>query len=75
MFLWTNKSYRNKGIMSDLISFLVHKNEGQNKIVSLCVQVKNLSAIKCYEKNGFKIIRRVRFFHLKWPFDFPKYKV
>lgn len=38
-------------------------------------KIKNLSAIKCYEKNGFKIIRRVRFFHLKWPFDFPKYKV
>ena len=75
MELWTSKEYRGKGIMGDLISYLVHKDNLKSGIVSLCVRKDNRSAIRCYEKNNFKIVRRLKFLHIIWPFDIPNYYV
>lgn len=73
--LWTSARFRGKEIMGDLISYMVSSSEIKQGKVTLCVRVNNTSAIRCYEKNGFKIVKRRRFIHIKWPLDFPVYTV
>ena len=74
-YLCTGSKYRGKGIMGDLISYMANVDGITGGTVSLYVKIHNFSAIKCYEKSGFKITRRVRLFHIRYPFDFPKYSL
>jgi len=54
-FLAVKEKYRNKGIGNLLIDLL---KKSFNKSIYLHVRTKNIFAIKLYEKNGFKIIRK-----------------
>lgn len=75
VYLWVSKEYRGKGIMGDLISYLTNIQGIRNGDISLCVAINNSSAIRCYQKNGFQIVKKFTFVHFFWPYDFPKYSV
>ena len=49
------KNYRNKGIGSELLNYIVNKYKDINSII-LEVRESNKSAIEFYKKNNFKII-------------------
>jgi len=59
--VYTNESYRGQGICKKGIEFLINKTSKYINTYELEVLVDNLPAIKCYEYNGFKFIKKMKF--------------
>jgi len=54
-YIYTLKDYRNKNIASKLLEYLIDLGIKNNCLnITLEVRCSNISAIKFYEKNGFK---------------------
>lgn len=54
-YIYTNLEYRNQNIASKLLNYLIELGLNNNCLnVTLEVRCSNISAIKFYEKNGFK---------------------
>lgn len=53
-YIYTKDEYKNMGYASKLMEYLIHNNKGAD--ITLEVNVNNSSAIKFYEKMGFKTI-------------------
>ena len=58
--VYTNENYRGQGICKNSINFIINKTKKNIKKYELQVQVDNIPAIKCYEYNGFKIIKKIK---------------
>jgi hypothetical protein len=57
--IYTNADYRGQKICYNNIKFLVNISKKYINKYELEVDVNNPAAIKCYENNGFKIIKKV----------------
>ena len=57
--IYTNADYRGQKICYNNIKFLVDISKKYINKYELEVDVNNPAAIKCYENNGFKIIKKV----------------
>ena len=56
-YIYTDSEYRNRGIASKLLNYLVDLGINNNCLnITLEVKKSNFNAIKFYEKNGFKKI-------------------
>lgn len=59
--IYTNENYRGQGICKNSIKFIINKTKKDIKKYELEVVVDNIPAIKCYEYNGFKIIKKIKY--------------
>jgi len=59
--VYTNPKFRGQGICQNMIKFIVESSKKYIKKYELEVVTINIPAIKCYEKVGFKYIRKVTF--------------
>ena len=57
----TNLKFQNKGFCKLSIKKLINITKHQFNSYELEVNPDNLSAIKCYEKNNFKIIKKLKY--------------
>lgn len=53
-YIFVKEEYRNKGIASNLLKYIISNNDFLN--ITLEVNVNNVNAIKLYEKFNFKTI-------------------
>ena len=54
-YIYTNSNYRNNGIASELLEYLVNLGINNNCLnITLEVRRSNITAINFYQKNGFK---------------------
>jgi RimJ/RimL family protein N-acetyltransferase len=58
--VYTNENYRGQGICKNSINFIINKTKKNIKKYELQVLIDNIPAIKCYEYNGFKIIKKIK---------------
>lgn len=56
-FIWVNESYRNKGVASKLLMFLINESTDKENI-TLEVNINNIAAINLYKKFGFKEVAK-----------------
>jgi len=59
--VYTNPKFRGQGICQNMIKFIINNSKKYIKKYELEVVTINIPAIKCYEKVGFKYIRKVTF--------------
>jgi len=59
--IYTNKNYRGQGICKNSINFIINETKKSIKKYELEVAVDNIPAIKCYEYNGFKYIKKMKY--------------
>jgi RimJ/RimL family protein N-acetyltransferase len=59
--IYTKKSYRGQGICKNSINFIINETKKNIKKYELEVTVNNIPAIKCYEHNGFKYIKKMKY--------------
>ena len=57
----TNPKFRGQGICQNMIKYIVKSSKKYIKKYELEVAENNIPAIKCYEKVGFKYIRKESF--------------
>ena len=57
--VYTNPKYRGQGICQNMVRFIIDNSKKYIKKYELEVITNNIPAIKCYEKVGFKYIRKV----------------
>ena len=57
--VYTNPKYRGQGICQNMVRFIVELSKKYIKKYELEVITNNIPAIKCYERVGFKYIRKV----------------
>lgn len=55
-YIFVKEEYRNKGIASKLLNYMINNNDFLN--ITLEVNINNINAIKLYEKFGFKTISK-----------------
>ena len=58
--VYTNVEYRGLGICKSGINFLINMTKKYIKTYELQVLSDNIPAIKCYEANGFKFIKKIQ---------------
>jgi len=59
--VYTNPKLRGLGICQNMVKFIVESSKKYIKKYELEVTEINIPAIKCYEKVGFKYVRKVNF--------------
>ena len=59
--VYTNPKFRGQGICQNMVKFIVESSKKYIKKYELSVAENNIPAIKCYEKVGFKYIRKANF--------------
>ena len=57
----TNSKFLNKGFCKLLIKKLINITKHQFNCFELEVSPDNIPAIKCYERNGFKVIKKIKY--------------
>ena len=57
----TSEKYRGKGICKALTNFMIEQTRTKIKTYELEVVDTNIPAIKCYEHNGFKFIKKIKY--------------
>jgi len=57
--VYTNPKYRGQGICQNMVRSIVELSKKYIKKYELSVVENNIPAIKCYEKVGFKYVRKV----------------
>lgn len=55
-YIFVIEQYRNKGIASKLLEYIINNNDFSN--ITLEVNINNINAIKLYEKYNFKTISK-----------------
>ena len=58
--VYTNIEYRGLGICKEGINFVINMTKRYIKTYELQVLSDNIPAIKCYEANGFKLIKKIQ---------------
>jgi ribosomal protein S18 acetylase RimI-like enzyme len=57
--VYTNPKFRGQGICQNMVRFIIDNSKKYIKKYELEVITNNIPAIKCYERVGFKYIRKV----------------
>jgi len=56
--VYTNPKFRGQGICQNMVKFIIDLSKKYIKKYELTVIENNIAAIKCYEKVGFKYVRK-----------------
>lgn len=75
--LYVFPEFRGRRIMQDIIINCISQKitEDRKYEITLCVRENNISAIKCYERIGFRRERKVRFIRFWKDIVFPRYTI
>jgi len=56
--VYTNPEYRGQKICQINVEYIINLTKKYIKTYELTVDIDNISALKCYENNGFKIVKK-----------------